>query len=133
MVWNSGLRPLSVSSLYITVYALIVSASDLFFIGSANILFMSNLYKTSIQFYPWLETEGNRYVSSVHVCPSVSWMVTYMRFVSSMMCGSASGSYVSPVSFVFDFSFGLVLLAFFLCWFMWPFIVTSAFFRYCLT
>jgi hypothetical protein len=58
MVCNSGGRPLAVSSSYSTVYALIASASDLFFIGSANIVFVSKLYKTSIYLYPRIETDG---------------------------------------------------------------------------
>jgi hypothetical protein len=50
-----------------------------------------------------------------------------------MMCSSTSGSFVSPSFCGVNFSFGFVLLALFLCWFMWPFIVTSDFSRYCLT
>jgi hypothetical protein len=43
-----------------------------------------------------------------------------------MMCGSTS------CSCVFQFAFGHVTLIFFLCWFMWPFIIASDLSRYCL-
>jgi hypothetical protein len=60
-------------------------------------------------------------------------MAAYVRFVHSFMCGLTSSSSVLSPFFDVVFSFGFMLLTFFLCWFMWPFIIATDFSRYCLT